>query len=221
MENRFENDTVIHKKIPLILVGGGGHCKSCIEVIEATKRFEIIGILDKEIGGDVLGYPIIGNDDLIPDLATKGYQFLITLGQIKSPDLRIKLFQFIKNSGGELATITAPTATVSKRANIGEGTIVMHGVFVNVEAKIGNNCTINTRSIIEHDVQIGNNCHISTNVTLNGEVIIGDNCFVGSGSVFHQCVEVCSDVIISANSLIHKSISVSGVYLGNPLRKFK
>ena len=34
------------QKPEIILVGGGGHCKSCIDVIEAEGRFIIKGIID-------------------------------------------------------------------------------------------------------------------------------------------------------------------------------
>jgi acetyltransferase-like isoleucine patch superfamily enzyme len=32
---------------PLILIGGGGHCRSCIDVIETTDEWQIKGILDQ------------------------------------------------------------------------------------------------------------------------------------------------------------------------------
>ena len=32
----------------IILIGGGGHCKSCIDVIEAEDKFEIAGIVDND-----------------------------------------------------------------------------------------------------------------------------------------------------------------------------
>ncbi len=52
-------------KHPIILIGGGGHCKSCIDVIESEGKFQIKGIIDlpSELGNKVLGYPVIGNDD--------------------------------------------------------------------------------------------------------------------------------------------------------------
>jgi FlaA1/EpsC-like NDP-sugar epimerase len=34
-------------KEKIILVGGGGHCRSVIDVIETENRYEIVGILDK------------------------------------------------------------------------------------------------------------------------------------------------------------------------------
>ena len=53
----------------IILIGGGGHCRSVIDVIELVNEFRIIGIIDREenIGKDILGYPIIAPDNELPD----------------------------------------------------------------------------------------------------------------------------------------------------------
>ncbi|MBP6385389.1 MAG: acetyltransferase [Pseudarcicella sp.] len=208
----------------LVLIGGGGHCKSCIEVIESTKEYEIIGILEKnttDIQSDVLGYPILGDDELIPTMIQQNCVFLITIGQIKSANLRIKLFDTIKNNGGELVTIIAPTAYVSSKTKIAEGTIIMHHAFVNTGVEIGTNCIVNTKAVLEHEVKVGNNCHISVNAVLNGAVEIGDNCFVGSNAVFYQTVSIVSNTLIGAGSVVAKSLKNDGIYLGNPLRKIQ
>lgn len=207
----------------LILIGGGGHCSSCIEVIESTGIYKIEGILEKnsEKNRLILGYPIIGNDNLIPDLAKQNFEFLITVGQIKSPDARIKLTQIVKESGGKLATIIAKTAYISKHSKIGEGTIIMHQAFVNAGVIVGNNCIINTRAVLEHDVKVGNNCHISVNAILNGEVVIGDNSFIGSNSVFYQNVAIMPNTLIGAGTIVKKILKKEGIYLGNPLKKIK
>ena len=57
----------------IILIGGGGHCKSVIDVIEQESKYKIAGIIDKKelIGKDVLGYKIIGSDDDLADLKDK------------------------------------------------------------------------------------------------------------------------------------------------------
>ena len=61
-------------KQKIILVGGGGHCRSCIDVIENTNRYDIVGILDlpKEIGKSILDYKIIGSDDNIEKYSNNG-----------------------------------------------------------------------------------------------------------------------------------------------------
>ena len=86
-------------KRPLILVGGGGHCKSVIEVAEST-GYEIKGILDvpDEVGKEILpGHQVIGTDDKIPQYI-KECDFVITVGFIKNPVLRIKLYNKVKKA---------------------------------------------------------------------------------------------------------------------------
>lgn len=201
----------------LILIGGGGHCKSVIEVAESA-GYEIKGILDMpdEVGKEVLpGHKVIGTDDEIPQYVEE-CDFVITVGFIKNPALRIKLYNKVKVAGGRLATIIASTAHVSKYAELGEGTVIMHHAFVNAGAKIGDNCIINTFVNIEHDAEVGNQCHISTGTMVNGECKIGENSFIGSQSVCANCIEIASDIIVGAGSVVRKSIRVKGIYAGNP-----
>lgn len=204
-------------KRPLILIGGGGHCKSVIEVAESA-GYEIKGILDMpdEVGKEVLpGHKVIGTDDEVP-LYVEECEFVISVGFIKNPALRIKLYNKVKTAGGRLATIIASTAYVSKYAELGEGTVIMHHAFVNAGAKIGDNCIINTFVNIEHDAVVGNQCHISTGTMVNGECKIGENCFIGSQSVCANCIEIASDIIVGAGSVVRKSIRMKGIYAGNP-----
>lgn len=200
----------------LILIGGGGHCKSVIEVAESA-RYNILGILDRpeEVGKKVLGYEIIGVDDDMPHYVNTA-EFVITVGFIKNPALRIKLYEKVLQAGGQLATLIASTAHVSKYAQIGQGTVIMHQAFVNAGTVIGDNVIINTFANIEHDAYIGNQCHISTGVMVNGDCQVGDNCFIGSQSVLANAISICSDVVVGAGSLVRKSINQSGIYSGNP-----
>lgn len=200
----------------LILLGGGGHCKSVIEVAESA-GYNIIGILDRpeEVGKDVLAYKVIGVDDDMPKYVDKA-EFMITVGFIKNPSIRIKLYNKVKEAGGKLATIVASTAHVSKYASLGEGTVVMHNAFVNAGARIGNNVILNTFTNIEHDAQIGDQCHISTGTMVNGDCKVGQNVFIGSQSVVANGVEVGDDIIVGAGSVVRKSLSQKGIYAGNP-----
>ena len=200
----------------LILVGGGGHCKSVIDVAESA-GYNILGILDmpQDISKKVLDYKVIGTDDDIPQYVDKA-EFVITVGFIKNPTTRIKLYNKVKEAGGKLATVIASTAHVSKYSTIGEGTVVMHQAFVNAGAHIGANCIINTFCNIEHDAQIGDQCHISTGTMVNGDCKIGERVFVGSQSVLANGITIGDDIIVGAASFVRKNISDKGIYSGNP-----
>lgn len=209
----------MHK--PLILVGGGGHCKSVIDVAESA-GYTILGILDmpEMVGTCVLGYLVLGTDDDIPAYVDKA-EFIITVGHIKNNNVRKKIAERIEKAGGNLATIVASDAYVSKHATVGEGTVIMHKAFVNADAKVGTNCIINTMANIEHDAVIGDFCHISTGVMVNGGANIGDDTFVGSQSIVNQGIKVNMGGVISSLSVVNKDLTEKGIYAGSPAKLIK
>lgn len=205
----------------VILIGGGGHCKSVVDVLEQI-GYNIVGIIDQpsELGKEILSYKIIGNDNDIP-LYCKKHKFVITIGQIMSPNARIRIYNRIKEYGGELLTVVSPLAHISKYATIGEGTIIMNGATVNADTSIGKCCIINTTANIEHDVVVGDFCHISTGAMINGGCTIGNNTFIGSQSVVVNGKSIAEDSVIGAGSVVNKDIIDKGTYAGNPVKKIK
>ncbi|MCK4441190.1 MAG: acetyltransferase, partial [Sulfurovaceae bacterium] len=149
-------------KKEILLIGGGGHCKSVIDVIEQENKYTIAGIIDKKelLGQEVLGYKVIGCDDDLEKLFQKYKYALVTVGQIKSNSLRVKIFNVLKKIGYKLPVIISSLAYVSKHSKIEEGTVVLHHALVNANVNIGINCIINTKALIEHDAVIKEHCHI-------------------------------------------------------------
>jgi sugar O-acyltransferase (sialic acid O-acetyltransferase NeuD family) len=205
----------------LILIGGGGHCRACIDVIESA-GITIAGILDKEgKGKNVLGYPVIGSDDQLKKLKEEGHSFIITVGQIKTAELRIRLYRELKALGASLVTIIAPSAHISRHAMIGEGSIIMHQAVVNAAARVGVNSIVNNKALIEHDCLIGDHCHISTAAVINGGCTLGNGVFIGSNAVLVQGVQIANEVVIGAGSVVVKNIEYPGIYAGQPARSIK
>ena len=207
----------------LVLIGGGGHCRSCIDVIESTGQYAIHGILDPSIssGTKISVYEVLGSDELIPILATQGCKFFITVGHLNNNKARRAIFQELEPFLESLITIIAPSSIVSRSGSIGRGTAVMHQAIVNAGASIGVNCIINTGALIEHDTKIGDHSHIATNATINGNCIIGKDVFIGSGAVVINGIQICDAAFVAAGTVIHKSISEAGVYVGNPYHRIK
>ena len=208
-------------KEKIILIGGGGHCKSVIDVIETENKFEIAGIVDikEKIGEKILDYKIIACDDNLPELTKTYKNFIITIGQIKSPEIRIKIYNNLKSLNVNLPVIISPFSHVSKHSEINEGTIIMHNVIVNAGAKIGKNCIINNKALIEHDAIIGDNCHISTNAKINGDCIVNSNTFFGSGAILSNGITIAENNIIAAGAVIYRNTKPNATYIGNPARK--
>jgi sugar O-acyltransferase (sialic acid O-acetyltransferase NeuD family) len=188
----------------LLLIGAGGHCKACIDVIEQIGEWQIAGIIDRKDSGveEVLGYPVIGCDDDLAELKKQYEYAFVTVGQIHSADLKMKLFNQLKTIGFKQPGLVSPLAYVSKHATIGEGTIVMHYSIVNAGAKVGNNGIINTKALIEHDSVIENHCHISTSATINGGVVVGEQSFIGSHTTTKQTITIPPKSFIKAGIVV-------------------
>lgn len=207
----------------IILIGGGGHCKSCIDVIEQTGIYEIFGVLDvaEKVGEKIFNYEIIGVDSEIQKYSDLGFEFLITVGQIKSAKTRMKIFHNLRQINAKMATIVSPLAYVSKYASLEEGTIVMHHAFVNAGAKVGMNVILNTACHLEHDSSVGDHCHISTGVFVNGDSKIGNETFIGSKTTVSSQVNVGNNVIIGAGSLVIKNIENNRTVIGVPTKEIE
>lgn len=201
---------------PLILVGGGGHCKSVIDAAEST-GFIIKGILDlpQYVGTCIFDYPVIGTDDDICRYVSEA-DFVVTLGFIKDAAPRLRIHEKIEKVGGHLATVIASTAYVSSYADIQPGTVVLHQAVVNAAAKIGKGCIINTFANVEHDAVIEDYCHISTGVMVNGGCRVGEATFLGSQSAMVNGTSITAGCVIAAGSMVRKNLTQKGVYSGNP-----
>jgi sugar O-acyltransferase (sialic acid O-acetyltransferase NeuD family) len=210
-------------KKKIILIGGGEHCKFCIDLIEAKNEYEIFGVIDvqEKIGLDVSGYKIFASDKETPALVKKYKNFLITIGQIKTAEKRKRLFDFIKNLGGNFPVIISPYAHIPKSTHIGEGTIVSHGVYLYPDSAIGNNCIVNTNAIIAHNVLIKDHCHISLGAVVTSDVYIEEGVFIGANSTVLSGVRIAKNTVIGAAAVVTHSIDRAGTYLGSPAKRMR
>lgn len=198
-------------QLPILLIGAGGHANACIDVVEQEGNFVVAGLigLQDQVGDQVLGYPVLGTDDALQDLRAQYEHAVVAMGQIKTPDARMRLFDLLKKWDFTLPSLVSPCAYVSRHASIGEGAVVMHGAVVNAGASIGRNCILNSQSLIEHDAVIGDHCHISTGAIVNGGAVIGAGTFVGSGTIVRELVRVGDRCVIGMGQRVVANCSNS------------
>ena len=153
----------------IALIGSGGHCKSCIDVVETSNQYRILGVVvPKNLTAHQQKseqYPILGTDDDLKKIVSESGNILIAIGQLGKGELRASLYQPL-DAGAIFPTIVSMFAYTSNRSSVGEGTIIMHMAMVNSGAIIGANCIINSMALVEHDVVIGNNVHVATGLEL-------------------------------------------------------
>jgi sugar O-acyltransferase (sialic acid O-acetyltransferase NeuD family) len=189
---------------PILLVGAGGHARSCIDVIEQEGRFTVVGLIgtQDEIGTTVLGYPVIGGDDDLDGASREIGTALVTVGQIKTPIPRIRLFEILRANSCVLPLIVSPRAYVSRHSTLGDGSIVMHGAIVNSGVRIGRNCILNSNSLVEHDSVVGDNCHVATSAVLNSGVHVGEGTFIGSNASVRQGIIIGERCVVGMGQVL-------------------
>jgi sugar O-acyltransferase (sialic acid O-acetyltransferase NeuD family) len=203
----------------ILLVGAGGHARACIDVIEQESRFEIAGLvgLSREVGTSLLGYPVLGTDADLRSLRDSFTGAIVTVGQIKTAEPRMRLFKLLELTGCALPTVISPLAHVSRHAGLGAGTIVMHGAIVNAGAVVGRNCIVNSHALIEHDANIADHCHIATSVAVNSGVRIGAGTFIGSNSSIRQSIVIGEQCMIGMGQRIVTDCK-AGTWIPSPKR---
>jgi sugar O-acyltransferase (sialic acid O-acetyltransferase NeuD family) len=177
-------------------------------VIESNPLFSIAGVVDSisPLGGMVLGYPVVGSDECLNELLHVNPNVLITVGQVKSYQSRVRLYDLLHSLGAVLPSVFSANAIVSRHATIGDGVIVMHNAIVNAGAKLGSNCIVNSQALVEHDVEIADHCHVSTGAKINGGVTVGACTFIGSGTIVREGVKIGERVVIGAGQTVLKDI---------------
>ena len=191
----------------IILIGGGGHALSCIDVIEQENKFKIVGIVDsKEKKGKILNYKVIGRDTDLKKIKKNVDYAFIAVGQIGLSNKRKNIFNKLKKIGYKIPIIISPKSVLSKNVKIKEGTIIHHGVVVNSGVTLGKNCIVNTNCLLEHGVIVGDHTHIATSAVINGDVRIGSSSFIGSGAIIRNSLNLGSKAFIPMGKLVIKNI---------------
>jgi len=201
----------------LLLIGAGGHAKACIDVIEQEDSFRIIGLVGSpvEVGTHVLGYEVLGTDDVLSELLNITQYAIVAVGQIGTNDLRRKLFSEIINIGFLSPIVISPMAYVSPQAVVGKGTVVMHRATINTGARIGDNCIINSHALIEHDVVVEDHCHIATSATINGGSTVGKFSFVGSGTTIRESITIGHSCSIGMGISVRHDLPPNSQFVGD------
>lgn len=194
----------------LVLIGGGGHCKSVLDTVLRMKQYDEIVITDCCIpsGTQIMGCKIVGTDEMLPELFNEGFkEAFIAVGSIKDTSLRCKLFNKAATVGFTFPNIIDLSAEVSEFAQLEEGVFIGKKALVNTGTNIGKMAIINSGSIVEHECRIGEFTHISVGAVLCGNVHVGKHVFVGANATVIQGVEIGNNSLIGAGSLVRRNVA--------------
>ena len=207
----------------LYIIGAGGFVREVAWLVErineVTPTWNIKGFIDDNEslwGTKEDAYDVVG-----------GCEYLKTLGDVYavcavgSARVRKIIIEKLKDSKVKFATVIDPSVIISKRVEIGEGTIICAGTIITVDIKIGNHVIINLDCTIGHDDVIADYVTIYPSVNVSGNVVLGECSELGTGMQIIQGKNVAPNTIIGAGAVVVKDCLESGTYVGSPAKKIK
>lgn len=208
----------------ILLLGGGGHCRSVLDSLLSLEEYTKVGIIDwpGKCSNGMYGVPVAGSDKDLPRLFREGWKYaFVTMGSIGDYKRREILYHCLLDIGFEVPVICDSSAVVSRNTALESGTFVGKHAIINSGTTVGACTIINTGAILEHDCTIGTMAHISTGSTLCGGVSVGDGTHIGAGTVIRQELTVGANSIIGIGSVVTRNIADHVMAFGNPCKVVK
>ncbi len=200
----------------IVGVGAGGHAKVLLDALQCAGGHQVVGLLAASGTGLVLGVPILGGDELLPQLREDGVTgAFVGLGDLAA---RQRLFGRLLELGFEVVPIRHPRATVAASARAGPGLAVLAGAVINPEAVLGDNVIVNTGAIVEHDCRLGSHVHVAPGAVLCGGVQVGDATHVGAGAVVREGLRLGQGVVVGAGAVVVRDVADGQTVVGVPAR---
>lgn len=195
-----------------IIIIGGFH-----EVIELCEDLDyiVVGIIDNNLSGYYLGYPILGTDQDAHVLYDK-YSPISLVVTPDSPTIRNSLFKHYSSIGFTFETIISSRSKISKSATVGVGAIIQDGVNVSANTSIGAFAKLNTGCNVMHDCNIGDFATIAPNAVILGKTTIGKYSYIGANSTILPNKIICDNVVVGAGAVVTKNVKSNKIVKGIP-----
>lgn len=207
----------------IYIVGAGGFGREVLWLIQRINNvnleWNIKGFIDdnKSIQNTIIDeYPVVGTTDDLENI--DGY-VVIAIG---NSCIKKNIVERIKSiSNVKFATLVDPSAIMSNRVDIGEGSIICAGNIITVDIKIGNHVILNLDCTVGHDVVINDFVTVYPSANISGNTMIGRCSEIGTGTKIIQGTFICDNVVLGAGATVVKDIMVEGTYVGTPTKKIK
>lgn len=203
----------------LFIVGAGGHGKVVADIAESTGRYSEILFFDdssKAVAVGPLGYSVAGDLSRVSLLASANTDVVVAIGDAR---VRRNVSDSLREAGCRIVSLVHPSATVSRHATMGEGTVVMPGAVIGPGSRIGVGVIVNTSASIDHDCVVEDYAHISVGSHLAGTVRIGKGTWIGIGATVINNLNICPGCMIGAGAVVVNDIGEPGTYIGVPAKR--
>ena len=123
--------------------------------------------------------------------------------------------------GLQFTTLIHPSARVSSRSSVGQGTVISAGAIVAARTAIGNHAILNRGVLIGHDVVVGDYVTIGPGANIAGLTHIGDGAYVAMGAIVLDRLTIGPGAVVGAGSIVTRDVPGDVQVIGQPARIVK
>jgi UDP-perosamine 4-acetyltransferase len=207
-------------KLPVIVIGAGGHGKVIADTLRMSGRI-VLGFLEANLdlhGRIIEDVSVLGGDELLSDYPPETNNLANGIGSTVSTEARRTVYERLKRGGYRFEIVCHPAAIIAQSAQICSGVQIMAGTVIQPGVIIGENTIINTGAIVDHDCIIGKHCHIAPGAVLSGGVHVGDDCHIGTGASVIQSVGIGAGSLVAAGAVVIQDVPSNAWVAGVPAR---
>jgi UDP-perosamine 4-acetyltransferase len=195
-----------------VVLGAGGHARSVIDVLERAGHTVVA------VSGQTTAHPwhveVLADDAAaFALLEAAALRACVAVGANAA---RARLVGDLLARGLSVPPVVASTATVSPRARLGAGTVVLEHAHVGPASRLADAVIINTGAVVEHDCVVGTGAHVAPGAALLGAASVGDGTLVGSGARVLPGVAVGARATIGSGAVVTAPVGDGQTVVGVP-----
>lgn len=204
----------------LVIVGGGGHGREMVDIVEAINRrnptFELVGVIDDR--GDEYGrlarrgIPVLGDTGFLTNIDAV---YAIGVG---NPTGRREIDRLAVAAGREPATLVHPTVVLGSDLRLGPGFLAAAYAQVTTNVTVGRHVHLNIGSTVSHDCQLGDYVTLSPGCHVSGNVQLDDAVTLGVGAVVRQGITIGARTFVGAGAVVVDDLPPDVTAVGIPAR---
>ena len=138
-----------------------------------------------------------------------------------STTFRSRFIKLVAAYGIKFATLVHPSARISPKSSLGEGTIISVGAIIASHSHLGRHVIVNRGALIGHHTDIGDYVSIQPGANIAGACHIGEAAYIGIGAVVIDHITIGSHSVVGAGAVVTKDVPDNVLVVGMPAKIMK